>query len=367
MRFLLVLPLIAASILGQDTFQGVERIVAVGDVHGDYDQLVRVLRGAGVIDNKNKWKGGKTHLVQTGDVPDRGPGTRKALDLLMDLEKQAKKAGGMVHPLIGNHEAMNLYGDLRYVTAEEYATFKTSDSQQLLDNYFEQVEYPELQKKSPSADASDLKKAWMKDHPPGWVEQRYAFGPKGKYGQWIRKNEAVIKVNGMIFMHGGWSPKYASKTIADLNTQVHFELADFQRLAGGIVMDPEGPLWYRGLARDPESLLKDFLDRLLAAQQATAIVIGHTPTAGAILTRFDGRVIMIDVGMSKAYGGPDACLVVEGGKRMALHRGKLLDLPSDKSQMLAYLKAAAALDPQPSPLQKLIDSGAAAEMVKDDK
>ena len=361
------MPLIAATLFAQDTFQGVERIVAVGDVHGDLDQFVTVLRSAGVIDSKNKWKGGKTHLVQTGDIPDRGPGTRKILDLLMDLEKQAKKAGGMVHPLIGNHEAMNLYGDLRYVTPEEFEAFKTGDSQQILDNYFEQVEYPELQKKSPSASSAELKKAWLKDHPLGWVEQRFAYGPKGKYGEWIRKNDAVIKVNDIVFMHGGWSPKYAEKTIADLNTAVHFELADFSRLPGGIVMDTEGPLWYRGLARDPEAALQEHLDKLLNALQAKALTIGHTPTAGAVLTRFDGRVIMIDVGMSKVYGGPPACLVIEGGKRMALHRGKLLELPSDKASMLAYLKAAAALDPQPSPLQKLIDAGSSAELVKDDK
>ena len=367
MRFLRLLPLFAATLFGQDTFQGVERIVAVGDVHGDYDQFVTILRSAGVIDNKNKWKGGKTHFVQTGDIPDRGPATRKILDLMMDLEKQAKKAGGMVHPLMGNHEAMNLYGDLRYVTPEEYAAFKTGDSEQVRDSYFEQFEYPELQKKSPSADAADLKKAWVKDHPLGWVEHRFAYGPKGKYGQWIRANEAVIKVNDIIFMHGGWSPKYADKTIADLNTAVHFELADFNRLAGGIVMDTDGPLWYRGLARDPEALLTEHLDKLLADKQAKAIAIGHTPTAGAVLTRFNGRVVMIDVGMSKFYGGPPACLVIEGDKRMAMHRGKLLDLPSDKSSMLAYLKAAAALDPQPSPLQKLIDAGVPADMVKDDK
>lgn len=367
MRSFVVLTLLASCAAGQETFQGVQRIVAVGDVHGDWDQFVTVLRDAGLIDNKNKWKGGRAHLVQTGDIPDRGPATRKILDLMMDLEKQAKKAGGMVHPLMGNHEAMNLYGDLRYVTPEEYASFKTGDSQQILDNYFDQIEYPELQKKSPSADAGDLKKAWMKDHAPGWVEHLLAFGPKGKYGQWIRKNDAVVRINDVIFMHGGWSPKYAGKTIADLNTQVHFELADFQRLAGGMVMDPEGPLWYRGLARDAEALLKGHLDQLLASQQANAIVIGHTPTAGAILTRFDGRVIMIDVGLSKVYGGPPASLVLEGQKRMAIHRGKLLDLPAGQAQMLAYLKAAAALDPQPSPLQKLIASGVPAEMVKDDK
>ena len=80
----------------------------MGDVHGDFPQLIGVLRAAGVIDKKNKWSGGKTHLVQTGDVLDRGPDARKLLDFLITLEKQARSAGGAVHCLIGNHEAMNL-------------------------------------------------------------------------------------------------------------------------------------------------------------------------------------------------------------------------------------------------------------------
>ena len=99
----------------KDTWTGVDRIIAIGDVHGDYEQFVKLLRSAGLIDDNEDWAGGRTHLVQTGDVPDRGAATRKVMDLLMKLEKQANKAKGYVHALIGNHEAMNMYGDLRYV------------------------------------------------------------------------------------------------------------------------------------------------------------------------------------------------------------------------------------------------------------
>src|SRR5579872_3083347 len=98
--------LAALSAQPQDIFQDVPRIVAVGDVHGDYNQFVSVLQAAGVLDRKAKWAGGKTHLVQVGDVLDRGPDSRKVMDLLMELESQAQKAGGQVHPLLGNHETM---------------------------------------------------------------------------------------------------------------------------------------------------------------------------------------------------------------------------------------------------------------------
>ncbi len=93
------------------------RIVAIGDVHGAFDQFVEILQAAGVIDAKRQWSGGTTVLVQTGDVFDRGPKVRDALDLLMRLEEEAKRAGGRVESLLGNHEAMNLLHEFRDVSA----------------------------------------------------------------------------------------------------------------------------------------------------------------------------------------------------------------------------------------------------------
>jgi hypothetical protein len=101
----------------------VPRIIAVGDLHGDYEQFTSVLSSAGLIDGNGDWTGGKAHLVQTGDVVDRGPDSRSIMDLLMRLEKQAAAAGGGVHALLGNHEAMNVYGDLRYVSPGEFASY----------------------------------------------------------------------------------------------------------------------------------------------------------------------------------------------------------------------------------------------------
>src|SRR5580765_7638710 len=85
---------------------GVDRVVAVGDVHGAYDRYVEILRTTGLLDDRLRWTGGRTHLVQLGDVVDRGPDSLKALDLLERLEKDASRAGGAVHALLGNHEVM---------------------------------------------------------------------------------------------------------------------------------------------------------------------------------------------------------------------------------------------------------------------
>src|SRR5207249_4430613 len=104
---------------------GIERVVAIGDVHGAYDRFVEILKTARIVDNDLRWSGGRTHLVQTGDVLDRGDDSRKALDLIRRLERPAQSAGGAVHALLGNHEIARMLGDLRYVAAGEYAAFAT--------------------------------------------------------------------------------------------------------------------------------------------------------------------------------------------------------------------------------------------------
>src|SRR5579871_5522187 len=340
--------------LSQDTFDNVQRVVAVGDVHGDFHQLVNVLQASGVIDRKNKWVGGKTHLVQTGDVLDRGPDSRKVMDLLMELEPQAQKAGGAVHALLGNHETMNLYGDLRYVSKEEYASYTNGNSEQLRDAYVNLLLDDLTKKKTPPADPEAFRKQFDTEHPLGWVEHMQMFAPQGKYGKWLRQHDAIIKVNDALFLHGGISPKFAGKSIQEINDTIHAELNDFSKIQNGMTADDDGPLWYRGLAQGAEAPLSEHVDQVLKNYGVRHIVIGHTPQV-AVLPRFGGRVIVIDVGLSKVYGGPPAALIIEGGKYYALHRGKKLELPADGGDLLPYLKAAAALDPPPSPIQSLIE------------
>lgn len=348
----------ARPVAAQDVWTGVERVVAVGDLHGDFGQFTTLLRDAGLIDQRDRWSGGKAHLVQLGDVPDRGPDTRKILELLMRLENQARKAGGQVHALIGNHEAMNLYGDLRYTTPEELAAFRTDRSEQVRDAFFEQHAAELMQKPPPEglpAFDEAYRRKWDEQHPLGYFEHRLAFGPNGKYGKWIRGHNAVIKINETLFVHGGISPKFAGLSLREINETVRGELEDFAKLRGGLVTDEEGPLWYRGLAQADEAVLAAHVRSLLEFHQARRVVIGHTPAPGAILPRFDGRVILADVGLSKAYGSRRACLVLKVDHLYALHRGKLLPLPDSAAGLLAYLREAAALDPSPSPLAPLIE------------
>ncbi len=347
------------TLLAADSsWTGVERIVAVGDIHGDFGQLISVLRSAGLIDSKMRWSGGKTHLVQLGDLPDRGAETRKVMDLLMQLEKQASRAGGYIHVLIGNHEAMNVYGDLRYVTPEEFASFRDENSEALRQAYYkmhlEELAADPARAELPEPDEI-YRQSWEAKHPLGFFEHRFQFSLKGKYGKWIASHNTIIQINDTIFVHGGISPKYADMEFDVINDRIREEFKDFNKLRAGIVIDPDGPLWYRGLASEDEEGLEDHLRKLLSKHNAQRIVIAHSPIEGAIMPRFAGQVINVDVGLSAFYGSRLACLLIEGDKIFALHRGKKLEIPSSPGlPLLRYLQAAAALDPAPSPLDAMI-------------
>jgi hypothetical protein len=363
MKSLALLPLAAASLLAaslfaEDTFEGVQRIVAIGDIHGDYDRLVELLRSAQVVDRNNAWTGGATHLVLTGDFLDRGPAPRQVMDLLMELEPQAEMAGGRVHALIGNHEAMNIYGDLRFVSREDVESYRTPNSGPLRERVIKAVLEDLRAKGSPPKDEAKFRKKFEDEHPLGLAERELAFAPDGKYGKWLRGQNAIIKINDLVFVHGGIGPKYAAWTREEINQTIRAELDDLTKWHGGMAEDPDGPLWYRDLALSPESnvSLEGEIDRVLHTQQARHMVIGHT-VIPAILPRFAGRVITIDVGLSALYGGPPAFLLVEGSKYYAVYRGQRVDLPVGRGSLPQYLRAAEAADPSNQKLRNLVRAG----------
>ena len=266
---------------------GVERIVAVGDVHGAYDRFVEILKAAGLIDDGLHWSGGRAHLVQTGDVVDRGPDSLKAIDLLRRLQDEAPKAGGAVHALIGNHEAMRMLGDMRYVNAGEYQAFLTPRSEALRRQYVLQ---------SPD-------ERTMADTPAGLVEMRTAFGRDGDYGKWLRSLDSVMRIDGVLFMHGSLSLQTADRSCDEMNETIRRELGrDIERTRANpqatLAAGENGPLWYRGI----NTIAEADVDQILAKAHARAIVVGHTVSqTGRIGVRFGGKVFSIDTGMQPQY------------------------------------------------------------------
>lgn len=332
-------------------WEGVDRIVAIGDLHGDYEGYIAVLEAAGVVNERGRWIAGDTHLVQTGDIADRGPDTRRIIDHLRQLARQARRRGGAVHHLIGNHEAMNVYGDLRYVSEGEFAAFADRGSAALRDRYY-RAAIEALAASDPEAAAAlppDHRQQWDLAHPPGWVEHRFAWDPRldpeGELFQWTMRAAVAIRINDLLFVHGGISSAYCGNSLDSLTTMARAALERANPDDAGILRDIAGPLWYRGLAGVDPATPVATVDAILERHGARHIVIGHTTTGGVVWPRLDGRVVMIDTGISAAYGGRIGWLEATPGGLFAGYRGGLLPLPQDDGQRLGYLDAVIALDP----------------------
>ena len=296
--------------------EGVERIVAVGDVHGAFDRFVEILQTAGIVDERLRWAGGGTYFIQTGDVLDRGPDSLKVLDLLRRLEEEAPRAGGASFLLLGNHEVMRLLGDLRYAAPGEYQAFVTPKSERNRREYMR------------SRNGTDRDQP-LEATPLGLFEMRVAFGREGPYGAWLRKLNAVVKINGMLFLHGGISPAFAGTSCDAINATLRREITtdiDKTRTSPrqSLSARSDGPLWYRGLAQEPDGFAPVVAD-ILARQHARAMVIGHTvSSSGRIHDRFDGRVFQIDTGMQQEYqpGGRASALEIRDGVFTAIYQDR---------------------------------------------
>lgn len=348
--------------------QEVQRVVAVGDVHGDLDRFLLILQKAGLIDASRQWTGGRAILVQTGDLLDRGPKSRALLEFLMTLEREApRRGGGSVRLTLGNHEVMNLMGNMDYLVAEDYAAFADSRSEQRRSAAFRDFARVQARKGRPADEAE-----WMKAHPLGFVELREAYGPQGRYGRWLRGWPVVNKVDDSIFLHGGINPALGFKSVEQINAVAKMEIQDFDRLtaymiqkelalpfftldefalaaieevtkikglrvadppqemrnhvqtleeflqaANWITMHDDGPLWYRGYNGWTDEEGEPLSLQLTQTLGAKRIVVGHTPQPnGEIRSRFDGRIFLIDTGM---YRGRPSALEISGDRIRALY------------------------------------------------
>ena len=246
-------------------FPAPEKILAVSDIHGHFDDLLTLLKAHGVVDQRLRWAFGKGHLVIAGDVMDRGDQVTQAFWFIRSLEIQAKRAGGRVHMLLGNHENMVAAGDLRYTNT--------------------------LYTNAPSG-------------MPGVVER---YGPDSELGRWLRAKPALLKLGPFLFLHGGVSPELVARKymLPSINATLRAHLGE----QGGqgtddasFLLGPQGPLWFRGLIPGEEGEVTDAqVDALLAYFHVRAIVVGHT-TEGSIEALHGGRVYAIDAGLKEGRG-----------------------------------------------------------------
>jgi len=384
------------------------RIVAIGDVHGALPEFETILKQTGLIDARRGasggWAGGRSVLVQTGDVVDRGPKTRACLDLLMALERSAERQNGKVIALLGNHEVMAMTGDLRYVSPEDYQSFATGRSEKIReDAYREYLNFVSSQSLQPgdALPAGQIsREKWMAEHPPGFFERRDAFGPLGAYGRWLRKHDVAYQSGDVAFVHGGLSPNFTFRDISDLNEQMRAALAAFdsgwqslsrtgiiwrymtldeailqiQRERAAIptrenvepklkedleqfvrlvswLVSANNPIWYRGLAVEPEEALGPGLEAMLARLKISYIVAGHSVVSGfEIHQRFGNRVFLIDTGMlGSAFGGRASALEIQGGRFTAHSAGREPQVLAPRSNVASPPAAAGQSSGAPQP------------------
>ncbi len=302
----------------------IERIVVVADIHGSYDNLIRILKGTEIIDENRYWNGGKTHLVQTGDIMDRGPDARKVFDLFMKLEKQAEFAGGKVHILLGNHDVMNLTGialqTTRYVTPEQFSSFLPENFR----NQNEKSLKKRLLKTGKSVEIlkNEIKKFWNeKMQVDEEARALYSSYFIQKYGNWLLTKNLVIRINDIVFTHGGINEEFSKWKMKNINSRVLKEIQAIQhgkRMSIKIVYKADAPQWFRGLILNEEEVFSDDVDRILNNLKAKYMVVGHTVRQKDILNskkldRFQGRVWGMDTGISEYYGGNISALIIEKG------------------------------------------------------
>ncbi|MBN1211374.1 MAG: metallophosphoesterase [candidate division Zixibacteria bacterium] len=263
-------------------FEDVSKIFALSDVHGEYEYMAAILTGAGIIDSGGHWNWGTGHLVIDGDVFDRGDMVTECLWLIYRLEQEARRAGGAVHFILGNHELMVLRGDNRYIN----------------EKYLDGI----------------VKKTGIKHED--------LYGPDMELGRWLRSLPAIIKINDILFVHGGIHPYVLDYGfgIGDLNDAVRrgLDLRTSQLAFNDTVtylFGNEGPFWYRGYHYEMENkypkATEDELDRILSYFDARKIVVGHSEV-DSVVGLYDNKVFAIDIPTDE-FGGFQG-LLWEGGR-----------------------------------------------------
>jgi len=243
-------------------YSKIDSICVISDIHGEYNTYIDLLKGIGIIDKNLKWNFGKGHLVVLGDTFDRGNMVTEVLWHLFGLEKQAQKAGGMVHVLLGNHEFMalrNSRGDVNDKYRKVEAISKT--------------------------DYADL------------------YSEKSVLGKWLRSKPVIITINDIIFVHGGISMEMIQKNlnIKQINKMFTTEIIGknlwevYEKGMLKFLSEKEGPLWYRGYFED-SAFSESKIDSILAFYGKNHIVVGHTSNT-EIISLFSKKILGADAGI----------------------------------------------------------------------
>ncbi|MFC2166301.1 metallophosphoesterase, partial [Acidobacteriota bacterium] len=325
-------------------WEGVDRVVAIGDVHGSYEKLVSLLRGMELVDDQLAWIGEEDHLVFCGDLIDRGPDDRPVMDLIIRLQSEAASQGGCVHVVLGNHDVLNLVRDTRYIHPKGFADFASEEQEKDRNKAWKEFKSIHSRK---AITEDKLKAAFDDLYKPGFFARLQAFEAEGQYGSWLLTLPTVIKINNILFVHGGLTPEVAAVGIDGINRRVQESLVKFMNnskqlerlikepatfkeitetafqitnrayqgrtdsrqkdaakaivelIDSSYLFSTEGPLWYRGNSLEDERFIRIDFKNISEMLKADTLVVAHTPTPkGRITTRNGRTIVRSDVGMA---------------------------------------------------------------------
>ncbi len=255
--------------------------MAIGDLHGDLASAQAAFRLAGATDAAGHWRGGDLVVVQVGDQTDRGDDEAEILSWLGTLSAEARAAGGAVHVLLGNHEAMNAQLDFRYVTPGGLADYAATPC-------------PERDGVCQAA-------------PPEVRGRAAAFRPGGPAARQLAEHPVALQLGDTVFVHAGLEPADARRGLAALNAPVRAWLLG-EGPEPELVSRQDGPLWSRRFGAEVDAAACEDLSASLSALGAARLVIGHTVQRGGLSSACDGKVWRVDAGLSDHYGGPTEVL-----------------------------------------------------------
>ena len=295
------------------------KVISIGDIHGDLELMLNSLFIAKVITEVNKskktislihndntkhyymWCGGNTTIVQVGDQVDRcrpfngnlciykttTPNDEnsdvKILYFLTNLHKLASQYKGAVYCLLGNHELMNVMGNLDYVS------------------------YMGLNDFSSLGDGiTDSRKK--------------LFERGGKLSKFLAcSRQSVIIVNSYLYVHAGFLheiftklPKDSTSRLKIFNDIIKIWLLEPTTIIDKYIEDIisgsniQSPFWTRYLGNLPPNLINDSrcdtLYDILNTLGIKGMVIGHTPQLDyGINSTCNNTLFRIDVAASKAF------------------------------------------------------------------
>jgi hypothetical protein len=335
------------GILPSEELKMHQRIIAVGDVHGDLSALINLLVSAKVMAipesmeealSNPKWIGGETILVQMGDILDRGPNELACMRLLSSLSRQALERDGKVVCLFGNHEVLNAVGLFQYADPSGNLEFEMTVGKTLDNDRF---------------DSNRWRIQYAGNEPCRWT----TFEPGGLLVPNILENFKVsAQIGRNVFVHAGLTKEHLTSMggIEGMNRQAkewivkkhHHELENMdgdydsvedvleaakarakaqsdampECLGGGI--GSPSPVWMRDYsqpsdkppknAKEAQRMINEALDTI--GNGAIRMVMGHTPQS-QINAALGGKAWRVDVGASRGVMGgvPEVLEIIHGG------------------------------------------------------